>query len=143
VRRILIVILGLMATGSVIGAILGALALWVAAAILGIMPNRPSDAELLLAGAEAGALTGAVLAPISAWSLMRFVPLWRAIGEPALGTTLGAMAGALGASATHGGLAWPILGALIGFLVAAVRLRISYGAKSRQNKAVVATGDEP
>jgi hypothetical protein len=141
-RRILIVLLGLMATGSVIGATLGALALWVAAAILGIMPNRPSDAELLVAGAEAGALTGAILAPISAWSLMRFVPLWRAIGEPALGTTLGAMAGALAATAMNGGLAWPILGALIGFLVAAVRLRISYGAKSTQRKPVAAAGNE-
>lgn len=122
-RRILIVTLGLMATGSAIGAVVGALSLWVATALLGVGPHG-SNGALLLAGAEAGALTGAVLAPISAWSLMRYVPLWRAIGEPALGTILGSIAGSAAAAPLHGGLAWSILGALIGFVVAAVRLRI-------------------
>jgi hypothetical protein len=134
-RRVLIVILGLAATGSVVGAVLGALSLWVATAIFGVGPSL-GTAELLAAGARAGALTGALLAPISAWSLMRFVPLWRAIGEPALGTALGAIAGALAASLMGGGLAWTILGAPIGFLVAAVRLRIAYGARLKQKKSV-------
>jgi hypothetical protein len=138
VRRILIVTLGLVATGSVIGAMLGALSLWVATTILGAVPNAGSGVELLSAGAKAGALTGAILAPISAWSLMRFVPLWRAIGEPALGTTFGATAGSLAASVMGGGLAWSILGGLIGFLVAAVRLRIAYGARSTPKESVAA-----
>ncbi|MEX2153633.1 MAG: hypothetical protein WD825_09865 [Gemmatimonadaceae bacterium] len=135
-RRILIVTLGLMATGSVIGAVLGALSLWIATAILGVGPELGSDAELLVAGAKAGALTGSVLAPISAWSLMRVVPLWRAIGDPALGTALGAILGSFAAAMLNGGLAWSILGALIGFLVAAVRLRIVYGARSKQKPVV-------
>jgi hypothetical protein len=138
VRRILTVTLGLVATGSAIGAVLGALSLWMATAILGVGPNF-SNAELLEAGAKAGSLTGAILAPISAWSLMRFVPLWRAIGQPALGTTLGALAGAMAASVLSSGLAWPILGGLTGFLVAAVRLRIAYGARSTQRESVAVT----
>ena len=36
-----------------------------------------------------GAIAGAVLAPVAAWSLMRHVPLWRAIAETAAGTVLG------------------------------------------------------
>ena len=112
-----------MATGSVIGAVIGALSLWFATAVLGVGPSG-SNGALLLAGAEAGALTGAVLAPVSAWSLTRYVPLWRAIGEPGLGAILCSMAGSAAASVLHGGLAWSILGALIGFVVAAVRLRI-------------------
>ena len=132
-RRIIIVVVGLMATGSVIGAVLGAVSLWVATAILGVGPNVGS-AELLAAGAQAGALTGMVLAPISAWALMRHVPLWRAIGEPALGTALGSIAGSAIASVIGGGLAWSLLGAPIGFLVAAVRLRMAYGARRTQKE---------
>jgi hypothetical protein len=143
VRRILIVTLVLVATGSSIGAVLGALSLWIATAILGVGPRLGSGAELLAAGAKAGALTGAVLAPISAWTLMRFAPLWRAIGEPALGTALGAIAGAMAASLMGGGLAWSIIGAPIGFLLAAVRLRISYGSKRTRHEAVSSPREMP
>jgi hypothetical protein len=67
---------------------------------------------------------------------MRVVPLWRAIGDPALGTALGAILGSFAAALLNGGLAWSIFGALIGFLVAAVRLRIAYGARSTRKKSV-------
>jgi len=134
--------LGLMATGSAIGAVLGAVSLWVATAILGVGPNVGS-AELLVAGAKAGALTGTVLAPISALALMRHVPLWRAIGEPALGTALGSIAGSAIASLIGGGLAWSILGAPIGFLIAAVRLRMAYGARRTQKESSRAAKEAP
>jgi hypothetical protein len=136
VRRKLIVTLGLMGTGSAFGAVLGAVSLWIVTAIFGLGPNLASEAALLREGAKAGALTGAILAPISAWSLMRFVPLWRAIAEPALGTALGALAGAVAASVLNGGLAWSILGAPVGFLVAAMRLRMTYGAGLRPKESV-------
>jgi uncharacterized membrane protein len=126
VRRILIVILGLAITGAVVGSVLGILSLWAASAILNGLPNAGAIPDIASNGAKAGALVGAVLVPISAWSLMRFAPLWRAIAEPALGTTLGAVIGSLAAAYMKVGLKWSIIGALAGFLLAAVHLRIVY-----------------
>jgi hypothetical protein len=136
VRRVLIVTLALMATGAIIGAGLGALSLWAASAILGVGPNVGSIAEMLGEGAKVGALAGAVLAPVSAWSLTRYAPLWRAIVEPAVGTALGSVVGSAAASAMGGELAWSILGALLGFIVAAVRLRVAYRARSAPKDSI-------
>jgi hypothetical protein len=111
------------------------LSLWLATAIRG-MTLSPNTAHVLLAGGEAGAVMGTVLAPVAAWSLMRSVPLWRAIAEPALGTVLGALAGALLGPLWRPGLAWSIVGVLIGFLVAAVHLCIVFGARSSRAKSV-------
>jgi hypothetical protein len=74
-----------------------------------------------------GGVLGLVLAPLAAWTLMRHVPIWRAIAETALGTTIGAVAGFALSAAAHAGLILPIGLALAGFLVAALRLRLSRG----------------
>jgi hypothetical protein len=135
VRRILIVTVGLMATGALVGAILGALSLWLATAIRAGVVNVSYPSEILGAGALAGALMGSVLAPITAWSLMRFVPLWRAIGESALATVTGAIVGTLAGPAIGQGLVSSIVGGLLGFLLAAVHLRIVYGRKSADKES--------
>ena len=130
-RRKVIVTLVLAAIGAFFGAGLGALSLWVANVILRVGPAIRSDVALLAAGAQAGALVGAALGPISAWALMRHAPLWRAIGEPALGAALGALAGSFAAARLQGDLVWTIVGGVVGFLIAAVRLRLAFGGKSK------------
>jgi hypothetical protein len=136
-RRKLAVFLGLVATSSAVGAIVGALSLWVATAIFGVGPQF-GDAVLLDAGAKAGALTGIVLAPISAWSLLRKVPLWRTIGESALGALLGSLVGSALAMTFSGGLAWSILGGPVGFALAVIRLRMASGTPSSPEASVMA-----
>lgn len=137
-RRILTITLGLLATGSAVGAVLGALSLWVATAALGVGPIN-SNAELLVAGAQAGALTGAALAPVSAWALMRHAPLWRAVIEPAIATALGSLGGSTAAALLGGGLAWSILGAPIGFFAAAVHLKLRYSSERSADARVAAS----
>jgi len=136
-RRVAIITLGLALTGAVVGGVLGALSFWLATAIRG-MTLSLNSARILIAGGEAGALMGTVLAPVAAWSLMRSVPLWRAIAEPALGTVVGALAGTLLGPLWRPGLAWSIVGGLIGFLIAAVHLRIVFGARSSGRNCVAA-----
>ena len=72
-----------------------------------------------------GAGVGAVLSPIAAWTLMRHVPLWRAIVETAIGTTVGVIVGYFCGSLLKWGLAAPIGFGVLGFLVAAIRLRLT------------------
>ena len=71
-----------------------------------------------------GAGAGALLAPTAAFALMRRVPLWRAIVETGLGTVLGVMAGYSVRSFAQVGIVWPICGGIVGFLAAAIWLRI-------------------
>lgn len=130
-RRIIAVTAGLSAVGFLLGAALGALLFGVANAI-GAGITSSFRLPVLNAAMGCGVL-GLVLAPLAAWSLMRHVPLWRALGETALGTALGGIVGYL--VPTHSWpfpfpFAPPLLLALAGFVVAAVRLRISHRAKS-------------
>ena len=93
-----------------------------------------SDLTLpVLAAALGCGVLGLVLAPLAAWTLMRHVPLWRALGETALGTALGGIAGYLVPAD-----AWPfpfpfgppLLLALVGFILAALRLRLTHRVKA-------------
>ena len=130
-RRILAVTAGLSVTGFLLGAVLGALLFGAASVIAaGVRPNL----ALPVLGAALGCgVLGLVLAPLAAWTLMRHVPLWRALGETALGTALGGIAGYL--VPPH---SWPfpfpfvppLLFALLGFVLAALRLRITHRAKA-------------
>jgi len=76
---------------AAIGAIGGALA----AVILTILGNILSGAAqapgmvVYFWNVGVFAVLGAVFSPILAWSLLRRVPLWRAVAEPALGGILG------------------------------------------------------
>jgi hypothetical protein len=78
-------------------------------------------------GGGVGAACGLICGPIAAWTLLRNVPLGRAILEPSIGAAIG---GALGLFfARPGGIFAPIGGALAGLLLAAIRLRYEYRKK--------------
>ena len=130
-RRILAVTAGLSLTGFVLGAVLGGL-LFAAANVIASGVRSNLALPVLSAAVGCGVL-GLVLAPLAAWTLMRHVPLWRALGETALGTALGGIAGYLVPAD-----AWPfpfpfvppLLFALVGFVLAALRLRLTHRVKA-------------
>lgn len=112
--------------GSVVGGILGS-------ALLALIGVRLGDfrisGEELYAGTVLGGVMGGVLAPIAAWTLVRRVPIWRAITDTAVGTVIGAMLGLI-FQPLHD-TAWlspPLLG-IGGFALAAIRLRLSKRAR--------------
>ena len=126
-RRIIAVTAGLSVVGFILGAIIGALVFGAASMIAAGI--RPAMAVPVLRAALGCGALGLVLAPLAAWTLMRHVPLWRALGETALGTALGGIIGYLVPAES-----WPfpfpfvppLLLALAGFVLAAVRLRLTH-----------------
>lgn len=124
--RVAAVTLSIAAIGAIIGGALGALLLAVWALRLGV---RGGDFRAGAGfGAGVGAGLGAVLAPITAWAFLRRVPLGKALGQTSLGTTVGAAAGLILGSfglPSLSSLPAGLVGALLGFLVAAVRLRFA------------------
>jgi hypothetical protein len=129
ISRILTVTLGLTLTGAIVGAVLGGFTLlgWAAAtSVHGV----PFPAALLFGfGALYGAAIGAVMAPIASWTLLRRVPLGRAIGGAAIGTAIGALVG--GASAMMG----PMLGGVAGFVAAVIYLRVIVAPRLARSRA--------
>jgi hypothetical protein len=122
------VTLGLSATGAVVGAVLGALALAAALLATDAWMHVDGVGAPLAVGSIFGGLLGSVLAPIAAWTLMRHVPLWRAIVETALGTAIGVAVGYLfGPDAP----VYELLFGVVGFTVAAIRLRLTHRGTAR------------
>jgi hypothetical protein len=83
-------------------------------------PGGPSRYDLLLGlvmGGPIGAIAGGFGAPLLGWTLLRDVPLGRALWMAAVGTVLGTWAGARLLPAlpapVYGGLAGLLLGALM------------------------------
>jgi MFS family permease len=127
VRRVAAVTAGLAAAGAVVGGALGG----VLASLIGLFATPVGwSAEVFRAGVGFGAVVGFVLAPIAAWTLMRRVPLWRAITDTALGTTIGAGAGLLLQPRFHFLILSPVILGVVGFAAAALRLRLFYRAAS-------------
>jgi hypothetical protein len=129
IRRILAVTLGLTLTGAIVGAAIGAIVLlgWVSATR---SPGSPFPvAELLGIGAIFGAYIGAVIAPIAAWTLLRRVPLGRAIAGAAIGTAIGAVVGGLIAPIG------PIIGGIAGFVGGALYLRFIVAPRLARHRA--------
>lgn len=130
-RRIIAVTAGLSVVGFILGAALGALIFGAASIVAAGV--RPTLALPVVSAAMGCGALGLVLAPLAAWTLMRHVPLWRALGETALGTALGGIIGYLVPSDS-----WPfpfpflppLLLALAGFGVAALRLRLAHRVRS-------------
>ena len=83
---------------------------------------QPPFLAITMFAAAFGATFGLVLGPLYAWSLLRRVPLWRAIGETALAAAIGAGGGFVLFATTSA----PFAGALALSAAAAVRLRISH-----------------
>jgi len=117
-HRIVAVTAGLALTGVVVGAVLGALIVTGFLLARDPHPTAAVDSFVLEIGAMFGAGVGVVFAPIAAWSLLRRIPLGRAIAEAAIGTVLGAVLG--GPIAFVG----PILGGIGGFVLGVLRLRM-------------------
>ena len=94
--RVAAVTVRIAAIGAVIGGALGAGLLAVWALRLGV--HGEDFLEGALFGAGVGAGLGYVLAPITAWTVLRRVPLGRALAHTAIGTTVGAAVGLVTAS---------------------------------------------
>ena len=107
----------IMVLGAVCGALIGAVLVNV---ITAISPGglRPRDIPTFaVMGGVFGAAIGAIFAPLIGWTLLRTVPLGRAIVVTGIGTVVGMGVG-------HWAPAREIPGALAGFVVAAVGLRL-------------------
>jgi hypothetical protein len=118
IGRVVAVTAGLVATGAVVGALVGVLmiAFWF---VPGDLPHLWMDRDTILEVALFGAIVGAVLGPVAAWLLMRHIPLWRAVGGTALGTLAAAALGLL-----FGGQEMSLYAAFLGFGAASVYLRV-------------------
>lgn len=120
--RIAAVTAGLVVAGGVFGTIAGTLVLLVWLVVLD--PSNLSLAGLgtmLFAGTVIGGGLGAVLGPLAAWTVMRDVPLWLAVG----GTTL--------ATFTIGGLGLWITGSpIVAIVMGVVGLFVSGAALQKR-----------
>jgi hypothetical protein len=120
-ERIVTLTLGLSAAGAIVGASAGALALLLALMLSG-MPVAISDLFVFAIPASVGAFLGALLTPIAAWMLLRRVPLGRAFMGLAAGTIVGGVLAWFSLSSWDS-IEGAVLGAVVGFVVAAVGLR--------------------
>ncbi|HEX6750125.1 MAG TPA: hypothetical protein VF092_22715 [Longimicrobium sp.] len=144
VGRILAVTAGLAAGGFVFGGMAAILAFWVATALTAT--GQPADPDLfhpaMLARFATGGAMGAVLFPAAGFLLMRTVPLGLAL----LGTLLGTMAGGIAGwmlpaeFQVDGQIIHAVNGALLGFLVATVLLRVLAGRAARREATRVSAG---
>ena len=108
--------------GAVLAPVLSFLATVVANATLPV-----GHVEYFYSAAEF-AVVGALGTPALAWLLLRRVPLWRAIAEPALGCVLGTLIALAAIPLVHPALILQPLCILAGIIAAAVRLRRAHGA---------------
>jgi hypothetical protein len=113
--RVALVALGLVPAGAIAGAIAGALGatIWLSVAE-GL--RAALDPWLWGMAGTVGAALGAVVLPIAGLTVLRYVPLGRALAETILATALG---GAVGVQFLGG---WWLAGPLLGFGLAATRL---------------------
>ena len=126
--RAVAVTAGLAVAGGVVGAGVGAALL----AVLGLVVDGPGGFPFVwdafvLAGFVGGVL-GAVLFPVSAWTLLRRVSFGQAFAGTALGTAAGGTLGLL-LSGVRPDMA--VAGAVAGFCTSAVGLYVQAGRASR------------
>jgi len=128
--RVALVALGLIPAGAMAGALAGALGamIWVTAT----QGLHAAPIPLLLGVSGIfGAILGAVILPVAGFTLLRYVPLGRALAETIVATALG---GAIGVQLLGG---WWLAGPLAGFGVAATRLwALARRARKRQYAAL-------
>lgn len=124
-KRIAVITAGLMATGAVVGAACGAVAMALVAAFdrTGMWSATLGD---LAIAAYFGALIGTPGAPVISWVLLRRVPIGLAIAGTAAGTVAGGIYGALTPSSD------PLTGAVAGFAAAALILCLASAAAARR-----------
>ncbi|HEX6750126.1 MAG TPA: hypothetical protein VF092_22720 [Longimicrobium sp.] len=137
--RILAVTAGLIVGGAVFGGLAALAALLIAFALTEGMPiDVPTDVYEMVFGV--GALFGGVLFPVTCWVLLRRV----ALGLALLGTVVGTIAG--------GTVGWllpahdidqvynSVIGAVIGFLIATVLLRVLASRAAPRDETRVSVG---
>lgn len=121
VARILAVTAGLGVAGAALGAVASVVAVLLATAVTEARP-LPLHLDVLAFVAGFGAVFGVIAAPAGGWLLMRHVPLGRAMLWCVIGTVVGGVifwTVPLG----HDQIGRAIIGAVAGFLIAAVALR--------------------
>jgi hypothetical protein len=123
---------GVTAGLAIAGAVSGAVVADVVLATALLVTQGPGavfrDWLVYFVGGAVGGGCGLICGPIAAWTLLRNVPLGRAILEPSIGAAIG---GALGLFfAEPGGIFAPIGGAIAGLLLAAMRLRYEYRSRA-------------
>jgi hypothetical protein len=115
----------LSACGAAVGAITAPVLSFLATAVA--QATMVSGRVEYFYGAGEFAVVGAIGTPVLAWLLMRRVPLWRTILEPAIGGFLGTLVALAVIPLLHPPLLVQPLCALGGVVAAAVRLRRSHG----------------
>jgi hypothetical protein len=130
VGRAVSITLAIALVGAVIGGAVGGLlfAAWTSLSWI------RTDAPVVAVGAAAGAALGAVLAPLTSWVFLRRVPLGKALLQTTVGTTVGAAIGLAvdGVGLTHRFIIpASLVGAIVGFLAAATRLRFAARTPAR------------
>ena len=134
-KRLVAVTLGLSGAGALFGGVAGAVALGVGLALTGSLSL--GDIGILLIPGVIGAALGAISAPLAGWLLLRRVPLGRAFGSLTLGTILGGVAGWFLAVSFDTSILPPIVAAGLGFVTAAVILRLKYSRAAQAPTAWV------
>jgi hypothetical protein len=132
--RVALVALGLIPAGAVAGALAGALGAMIWATAAEGLRMAPIPLLMGVAGIF-GAVLGAVILPVAGFTLLRYVPLGRALAETIVATALG---GAIGVQFLGG---WWLAGPLAGFAVAATRLWAL--ARRTRDRQYPALGPEP
>ena len=129
VGRAVSITLAIALVGAIIGGATGGLlfAVWRSLHWLRMWDSEGA-VHVIAIGAGAGAALGAVLAPLTSWVFLRRVPLGKALLQTTVGTTVGA---AVGLALDSAGLTYrfnipaSLVGAIVGFLAAATRLRFA------------------
>lgn len=115
--------LGISALGGVAGAFAGGMSALLVGAILDRGLRVVFEGWLFLVGAGIGAPLGALLLPIAALTLMRYVPFGRAFVGTVVGALIGGFIGCFITMDSHV-LLRSIAGGIVGFVVAAILLRL-------------------
>jgi hypothetical protein len=121
VGRILAVTAGLSVAGGVLGAVASVIALLLAAALTEGLP-LPLHLDVLAFVALFGAVLGMIAAPAGGWLLLRRVPVGRAMLWSVIGTIVGGVV-AWAVPLGHDQIGRAVIGAVVGFLAAALVLR--------------------
>jgi len=129
VGRAVSITLAIALVGAIIGGAVGGLlfAAWRSLHWISIGFGERS-ARVIAVGAAGGAALGAILAPLTSWVFLRRVALGKALLQTTVGTTVGA---AVGLAVDSMGLTYKfiipasLVGAIVGFLAAATRLRFA------------------
>ena len=140
IGRILAVTAGLMAGGALFGAIAAVAALLIAVSFTGELGEVVRDADLLQLVAVVGALFGGLLFPTAGFIVLRRVPLWLALLGNLVGTVAGGVIGWLLPGLAGDQVIHAIIGALRGFLLATIALRLTVGRAARGEAVRVPAG---